>query len=421
MSTPDQPETPQLTRRQLREIRNTASTPIITPDMQRPDPGETPGTDAEATAPEQTPPPAAAPVAPLPRAAVPVDIPEAPIADSAVDLGGHALTRRAARQQERLRTAAIAVQPPAAPVEEAPSDAAGEQEHVEELIAERDVTPDDTGSTGPVTAVIEAEPAADEAEPAADEAELAVEEAASDAEVHAEPPLEAGAEAAEAAEAESDTAAETESETTVDDGAEPAARPDDTQPDAAADAAHEPPAADEADAPHEPAAPGASFGLGRTEEPAEIDIEIALPPSFDQTLPRGGNGGASLSTANALILSQTPETGSLVSPVAATGEVLITGTFALPDTYGSTGRVPGSADGKDVDAVLLDGELPSASSPTPIAASAAVSTIKSAEDIIRPPAPEKGSKLMMALAITAGALALALAGVLILAFMTGVL
>jgi len=146
----------------------------------------------------------------------------------------------------------------------------------------------------------------------------------------------------------------------------------------------------------------------------------ALPPSFDQMLPRGGNGGASLSTANALILSQTPETGSLVSPVAATGEVLITGTFALPDTYGSTGRVPGSADGKDVDAVLLDGELPSASSPTPIAASAAVSTIKSAEDIIRPPAPEKGSKLMMALAITAGVLALALAGVLILAFVTGV-
>ncbi len=31
MSTPDQPETPQLTRRQLREMRNTASTPVITP------------------------------------------------------------------------------------------------------------------------------------------------------------------------------------------------------------------------------------------------------------------------------------------------------------------------------------------------------------------------------------------------------
>ena len=40
--------------------------------------------------------------------------------------------------------------------------------------------------------------------------------------------------------------------------------------------------------------------------------------------------------------------------------------------------------------------------------------------MIRPPAPEKGSRLMLTLAITAGALALALVGVLILAFVTGV-
>lgn len=333
MSTPDQPETPQLTRRQLREIRNTASTPIITSDMQRPETGETPVTDAGTEAPEQR--PAAAPVAPLPRAAVPVDIPEAPIADSAVDLDGHALTRRAARQQERLRTAAIAVQA-AAPAGDAPE---AEAEDPPEGAASEEA------GTAPVTAVIEAEP---------------------------------------------------------DEPAEPE------------------PVPERVEELKEPAVAGEAFGLGRTDEPAPVDIEITLPPSFDQVLPRGGNGAASLSTANALILSQTPETGSLVSPVAATGEVLITGTFALPDTYGSTGRVPGSADGKDVDAVLLDGELPSASSPTPIAASAAVSTIKSAEDIIRPPAPEKGSKVMMALAITAGVLALALAGVLILAFVTGV-
>ncbi|SFI30103.1 MULTISPECIES: hypothetical protein [Microbacterium] len=385
MSTPDQPETPQLTRRQLREIRNTASTPIITPDMARAETGETPVTDAAAEAPAEVPAPASAPVAPLPRAAVPVDIPEAPIADSAVDLGGHALTRRAARQQERLRTAAIPVQS-AAPAGDAPADgaagSAGQDagDPVEELVATRDDAPEDSASTGPVTAVIEAEPdVAEDAEPAsAEAAETAVDEApASDDSV----PV-----AAEDAEP-----------------VEPGEHSDAAEPEEAA-----------------PAVAGAAFGLGRSDEPAEVDIEIALPPSFDQMLPRGGNSGASLSTANALILSQTPETGSLVSPVAATGEVLITGTFALPDTYGSTGRVPGSADGKDVDAVLLDGELPSASSPTPIAASAAVSTIKSAEDIIRPPAPEKGSKLMMALAITAGVLALALAGVLILAFVTGV-
>ncbi len=46
--------------------------------------------------------------------------------------------------------------------------------------------------------------------------------------------------------------------------------------------------------------------------------------------------------------------------------------------------------------------------------------MKNSGEIITPPTPEKGSKLMMTLAITAGVLALALVGVLILAFVTGV-
>jgi hypothetical protein len=49
-----------------------------------------------------------------------------------------------------------------------------------------------------------------------------------------------------------------------------------------------------------------------------------------------------------------------------------------------------------------------------------VSTAKTPGEVIKPPAPEKGGKLMMSLAITAGVLALALVGVLILAFVTGV-
>ena len=53
-----------------------------------------------------------------------------------------------------------------------------------------------------------------------------------------------------------------------------------------------------------------------------------------------------------------------------------------------------------------------AAAPT-ISASAAISTVKKADEIIRPPAPERGSRLMLALAITAGAMALALVGVLI--------
>ena len=106
--------------------------------------------------------------------------------------------------------------------------------------------------------------------------------------------------------------------------------------------------------------------------------------------------------------------------MSATGEVLITGTLNLPEGLGSNGHAPGATDGKAIDASLIDGEIPAHSSPTPIAASAAISTVKTPGEIIKPPTPEKGSKLMMTLAITAGVLALALVGVLILAFVTGV-
>ncbi|HWT33496.1 MAG TPA: hypothetical protein VN107_07000, partial [Microbacterium sp.] len=80
MSTSDQPETPQLTRKQLRELRNTGVTPVIT-DPSAPDGGTepaaapdapenpAPGDDGQHPAPSV--PSADAPtaiIAPLPRA-----------------------------------------------------------------------------------------------------------------------------------------------------------------------------------------------------------------------------------------------------------------------------------------------------------------------------------------------------------------
>lgn len=301
MSTPDQPDTPQLTRRQLREMRNTASTPVITP------------ADAEkASQPAEPTPPV---VAPLPRAAEPVEVAEAPPAAADVDVEAPSFTRRAARRQERLRTASVPV------ADETPAPAA--------------------------------------------------------------------------------TSSETGSE----------ARPEDVAP-ADAVAENAPEIAQDEERPV--VAP--TFGSGLL---AGESVEIDLPASFDQLLTRGSTATGALSAPNALILSQTPETGALVSPITGTGEVLITGTFSLPESFGSTGTMPGRTDNKETDAVLVDGELPASSSPTPIAASSAISTIKSAEDIIKPPAPEKGSRLMLALVITAGALALALTGVLIVALVTG--
>jgi len=145
----------------------------------------------------------------------------------------------------------------------------------------------------------------------------------------------------------------------------------------------------------------------------------AFTPSFDDLIATGDSHG-SHTAPSALIFTPSPGEGSLSGPVASTGEILVTGSYELPRGLGSQGHAHGVADGKEVDAVLIDGELPPASSPTPIAASSAVSTIKPAGEVIRPPAPEKGNRLMLVLAIVAGGLALALGVALVVAFTTNV-
>lgn len=360
MSTSEQHGEPQLTRKQLREIRMTGATPIIGPDgpMLLPptepfemvvlssDSAEDDGVDDVASA--ETPVSAAQPFAAFaaPQSADSTPAPEptaaaasvsiAPIADADVDLSVAPLTRRQARQQELIRTASVPVITSEALAEHA---AAKEQERVEAEPADEDEI------------VVVAEPV-DEAEP--------------------------------------------------DDEAEPASAVD----------------ADDAEAPVTRPVLDPAFG---SELLAGTD-SVILPSSFDQLINRGVTSSGSLSTPSALILSQAATGGSpIISPVNATGEVLITGSFDLPEGLGSTGHALGATDGKDADAALLDREIPASSSPTPIAASAAISTVKGNAEIIRPPAPEKGSRLMLTLAITAGALALALVGVLILAFITGAL
>lgn len=375
--------TPQLTRRQLRELRNTASNPIIT--------GETP------VSPDQVEvEPAPAPSAPLPRAAEPVIVPDPPVADASVDLGARALTRRQARQQEKIRTASIPIiapesaadAAPAAAPDDAPSDTA-------DAISDGDAAAGTSESPelidGPPTPVADADAEADADAPVEAEASTADEpvvDTTPDVEVEAAPE-------AEASEAPS-----------VDDDA----RLDDLGLTASDDTGETEDAATERHVVSEEL--GAALLSGST---AAAD----LPPSFDQLLSRSAAATGAFTAPNALILAQNPDAGPLVAPITATGELLVTGTFSLPDRFGSTGVVPGSADGSEVDAVLVDGELPASSSPTPIAASAAISTIKSAEDVIRPPAPEKGSRIMIFLAITAGVLAAALAGVLIVALASG--
>jgi hypothetical protein len=325
MSTPDQPETPQLTRKQLRELRNTGVTPIITEAMMAPP--ETPAAVVE----EATPVPA-----PLARAAEPVVVPPAPEPDASVDLGVAPLTRRQARQQERIRTASV-------PVITA--------DLIATYAAERTAAEDAT----PVAAVAAVE---DRTEPTQSESEEDADLRIFESE---------GGVVVDDAEAE---------RATVHDGL------------------------------------GADLLAGTA--PA---VAVA---SFDQLLTRDTATTGSVASPSALIVSQAPSDGPLVAPVSATGEIILTGSLALPEGMGSTGHAPGTTDGKDIDAALVDGELPTHSSPTPIAASAAVSTVVTDDEIIRPPAPEKGNKLMLSLAITAGVLALALVGVLVFALAAGV-
>jgi hypothetical protein len=357
MTEAEQPEQPQLTRKQMRQIRNTAANQIIVPtadgDVEvdaAPDDAAAPEVSVETSVPP----------APLPRAAAPVEV--APAPDANVDLGVSPLTRRQARQQERIRTASVPV-----------------------------ITPDVAAAHAEGPAIVDAVPTTDPLvadDPAAVSGE----------------PVEADV-APDLADEQPEPTSEVPSDEPADDAQ------DDATPDAGPDVA----ALGIASEPEERATLADSFG---SELLAGQPVAVTPPPTFDQLLTRGTSTSGSGTAANALILSQTPE-GALMGPVAATGEVLVTGTFALPDGLGSQGHAPGTADGREVDAVLVDGELPAHSSPTPIAASAAISTVKSTGEIIRPPAPEKGSRLMVTLAITAGVLALALVGVLILAFVTG--
>lgn len=408
MSTPEQPATPALTRKQLRDIRNTGANPIVTDEAppaeeatrgRSQDEVHVVGSPAEhgqadaSVEPERADPaietPAPPVAAPLPRAALPVAVHDLPGADASVDLGVAPLTRRQARQQERIRTASVPVITPEVAAAHAASVAAAAQ-------AEASPAVEETPASGELTLAQLFGSEADAGSP--DSAPVTVAVVESDTAEHA-------AAAQPAAEAPGTEVSAAEAPATE----VPAAQSAPAEPESSASVD----ADDETETDRAVVRPGFGAELLAGETP-----QVELPPSFDQLITRTVTG--SVGTGNALILSQTPSAPPLVAPVAATGEVLITGSYNLPEGLGSTGHANGTADGKETDAVLVDGELPAHSSPTPIAASAAISTVKNGGDLIKPPTPEKGGRLMLTLAITAGVLALALVGVLILAFVTGV-
>ena len=152
MTTSDQHGQGPLTRKQLREIRLTGSTPVITDEEAAAAPAQTREPDAVVEKPAVEKPAAQKPAAqrpaaqkpaeqkPAPVAEAPVAAKPAPVAEEAAAPASAAapLTRRQARDQERVRTASVpVVEPedatPLAPVEPP----AQEPEPQEQLPADR--------------------------------------------------------------------------------------------------------------------------------------------------------------------------------------------------------------------------------------------------------------------------------------------
>lgn len=380
MSTSDQQGHGPLTRKQLREIRLTGSTPVISAE--------------EAAAAAAVPSP---PVPPKPEAPEPTKVEPAPqAASNAAETDGETsqattrLTRRQVRERERSATGSV-------PVDESDaSDGSVAEEAVEEapLVAPEPEAKSETPASSA---------SADDDDDDTDEEDVP-------APVSASTPLEASGDVDAIAPEGTDTHAAV-AELGID------AEPTDAHDDVLADVAE----SDDDDidiADGERPTVNSAFGQELLSDDAENRKPFA--PSFDELLTVGDSTGSQHLAPNTLIFNPSPGDGSLSGPVASTGEILVTGSYELPKGLGSQGHAHGTTDGKDVDAVLIDGELPPASSPTPIAASAAVSTIKPAGEVIRPPAPEKGNKLMLILAIVAGGLALALGVSLIVAFNSNV-
>jgi len=155
--------------------------------------------------------------------------------------------------------------------------------------------------------------------------------------------------------------------------------------------------------------PVGHWSVDTGDEPAEVP-----PPdqSLDQLINRGIGAGGIPTTTNALILPAIPHQGSSVSPISNTGEIMITGSFDLPRSLGSTGASPSVFDSSEMDHIVdqLDVDQLVGDS-APVSASRAVSTHSSTRGMLTPPKKQRAS-LPMVLVITTAALAVSVLGLL---------
>lgn len=146
----------------------------------------------------------------------------------------------------------------------------------------------------------------------------------------------------------------------------------------------------------------------------QLDVEEVRAEPFDQLLSRGGVSRGVPTTTNALILPTLPDAGQIVSPQAAPGEVIVTGSIDLPRSYGATGVHPSQVDSSDIDRLFDSVEDAPTTGVAPVAATRAISTQAAAKQMMMAPPKKDGPNVPLVLAVTAGVLALGVVATLII-------
>jgi hypothetical protein len=109
-----------------------------------------------------------------------------------------------------------------------------------------------------------------------------------------------------------------------------------------------------------------------------------------------------------------------VSPISNTGEIMITGSFDLPRSLGSTGAHPNLFDSSEMDHMIdpLDADQPGGDS-APVSASRAVSTHVSTRGMLTPPKMQRASRPMI-LVITTAILAVSVLALFVTGYLLGI-
>jgi hypothetical protein len=150
---------------------------------------------------------------------------------------------------------------------------------------------------------------------------------------------------------------------------------------------------------------------------SQLNLPDDREEPYDQLLSRGGSPRGVPTTTNALILPTLPDHGALGTPLAPSGEIMVTGSIDLPRSYGATGVHPSQIDSADVDR-MFDSVEDVGTGVAPVAATRAISTQGQNRAMMAPPSKE-GMNVPLVLAVTAGVLALGVVATLVVGAVAG--